>query len=210
MHTSGLLTILRYMLCWNRLLAWLVALGLVALMLVPVVALLIDSRTATGVLIYAYGATLGLPWLAATVPFRHLVSSRRLAMVPGMQVRAGQALLLFTLLAAFFLPVCAALLWPGFLHPLFGSSLFITGSLLTLLMQWAITSPLVILLMSFGPVLVFFILFRTGPLLAPYFFDPALHLALFALCLAGLVCCVADPGARPQFCSGVQHAVQQH
>lgn len=180
---STLWPLLRHLLCWQRVLHWLVMMGLAALALSPLVALLIDSHTAFGVFIYGYVAALALPLLAAPVAFRQLIGSRRLALVPHLPLQSGIAWLILTMLAAVGPALGGLLYWPGSIHPQFVPRMFIVASLYAALLQWALCSRYLVFLLSVGPFVLFFLLLRVGPLLVA----PSATWATAGLCLAGWI-----------------------
>lgn len=140
-----------YLNTWLRGLFWLGVLGLVLLAATVVTALLFDRHTAFGLSLYAYGALLGLPYFAVWYPFRQLIASRRLSLLPYFHVHAGLALLLLTVLVSIYLPLSAALLWREAVPWHNAIYLFFIASLYVWLLQWLCTSTLFLPVMSFGP-----------------------------------------------------------
>jgi hypothetical protein len=106
----------------------------------------------------AYMGLLVVPFLSAPRALRVIIGSRALALVPGLPLMTGTALLLLTLLTAAFLPLCGWL--PG--HPgttfWFGPKIFIIASLYAGLMQVLLTSRYMMLGFSLVPFLVLLVI----------------------------------------------------
>jgi hypothetical protein len=156
--------LLYYLLTWQRFLLWLVRLGLVLFAGVVVLALLGEGHTGFGLAIYAFVPLLALPYVVVWYPFRQMLASRRLALVPGFHARMGVVLLQLTFLVGAYLPLASQWLWPGAIPLPVALVLFIAASLFTFLMQWVITTPFTVWVLSFGPVFIVYLAlrFRTG------------------------------------------------
>lgn len=168
---------------WQRPLRWIVALGLVPLVL-AVPARLIDTGLSFGLAIWGGLAVLLPPFLLAPVAFRGLIANLRLGLLPHFHFRAGLALLLMTLLFAAWLPLAA--LYAGVpLHPLLFPRLFIGASLYAGLLQLILPSRHIVAIFSFLPFVIFLLLIRFGEVVVPLLFEPATVAAGLPLCAAG-------------------------
>lgn len=183
-----LLRVLRCLLLWQPVLAISAGLGLMLILATPVVAVVADAHTAFGASIYGYALALGFPYLAACVPFRNLIASRRLALVPGFHLHAGLALFALTALVALCVPASSRLYWPELLSPLFGLRVFIIASLYMGVMQLLLPTRHLIWAISLGPLAMLILLTQFGATLRPLLIDPAFTYALFVLSLVLWVC----------------------
>lgn len=159
------LSLLYYMLTWLRPLAWLQWIGIALLGASILAALLGYATPAFGLSIYAFVTLLALPYLLAWYPFRVMLGSRRLALLPAFRLQLWAALLLFTLLLALFLPLASMLFLPGSVPPRAALMLFLAATLYCFTLQWIVVSPYSALLFGLGiPVAIFFLI-KAAPLL---------------------------------------------
>jgi hypothetical protein len=198
---KGFGLLLLYFFTWRSVIVGLVLFGLALLALLAFAAS-VGTLAPNGELpitIPAFVLVLVVPYFCAPKALRTIISNRRLAIVPGLPLQAGLAVLLLTLLIALFLPLSR---W------LFGApegifwlipQIFIIASLYTLVMQLLVTSPHAWFHIQWLPLalMVLVSLFREQLLLLATSRPAILALALLAC--AGWLYLLVRLARRPNF-----------
>jgi hypothetical protein len=137
MKAFGLL--LLYFFTWRTVIIGSVFVG-VALLGLASSVFVFSTNAATAAAMLAFVFLLVVPYLSAPKALRAIISNRRLALVPGLPLRTGLAMLLLTLATGSFIPLIGWLLdAPGTIFWL-GPQIFIIASLYTLVTQMLVTS----------------------------------------------------------------------
>jgi len=198
------LSILWYYFTWYRLLAWSSGLGLALLAAAVVVFFIINpdgpypwdpyKLYPWGLSIYAWFFLLCVPYLFSPAAFRQLLSNRRIALVPWIQVSAGIALFLMTVLLTCLPPLSFVLLAPDYyvrmvraFSPNTPLMIFIIGSAYSLVMQKILP------LRNFGLIAavifrrIFILLSQYGEVVGGVITDPLFLLAATGTCILGWI-----------------------
>lgn len=159
-------TLSLYFMASHRPLAWLVATGMVSLA-AAIMLTLAGSDLAWRALVLAFIFLFGVPYFALPGTFRHLITRRRLGLLPGFHLKAGLALLLVTLALSLFMPVTTNLLG---LRPMPAReclSFFVVASAYMAYMQVSIISRFSPYLVGVGAWLIVFFVFFSKSQAAP-------------------------------------------
>lgn len=175
------LVLLRYLMTWSPPVALLMWLGLALLCIAIVLGLVNQGHTAYGFSIYASILLLGLPYLIAWYPFRVMLASQRLSLLPRFRFQLGIAMLLFTGMLASCIPLASRVFWPGSVSWHLAPIVFAAASLFTFTMQWAVASPYAVAVFSIGPFIVIYALTQLSPFMVLALFREE---SLIALMLA--------------------------
>ncbi len=113
-----------------------------------------SSNGATAAMMLAFIFLLAVPYLSAPFALRIIISNRRLAIVPGLPLRAGLALFLLALLTAAFIPLTAWLLGGPATIFWLGPEIFVIASLYAMVMQLLVTSRYMLVAVNWLPIVL--------------------------------------------------------
>lgn len=109
---KAVLYILFFYIDFQRIVSWMSRFGLIMLLL-SIPTALVNTRLAHGALIFAYIFILAFPYMFTPMVLRELISNRHLSLVPGFHVRAGIALLIYTVVLAIIPCLSGVFGWDG-------------------------------------------------------------------------------------------------
>jgi hypothetical protein len=146
-------TLLLYFFTWRTVIIGSVFVGAALLALASSI-FVFSSNGATAATMLAFIFLLAVPYLSAPYALRMIISNRRLAIVPGLPLRAGLALFVLTCLTAAFIPFSAWLLGGPATIFWLGPEIFVIASLYAMGMQLLVTSRYMLVAVNWLPIVL--------------------------------------------------------
>ncbi len=195
---KGFGILLLYFFTWRSVIIGSAFLGLALLGLAASVAAM-SAQAAFALTLPAFAFLLAVPYMSAPKALRTIISNRRLAIVPGLPLRTGLAMLALTTLIGAFIPVSGWLFGAPPVIFWLGPQIFIIASLYTLVTQLLVTSRYVWVHLNWLPIALF--------MLISLFDDQLLRLAtnrtaialIAGFAFAGWLCMLVILARRPNF-----------
>lgn len=178
--------LIQYYFVWQRILLLITGLGLV-LFILKIAAFINGSDNLTFVLgLGAFSFLFVIPFCSGSTALRNLIANPQLAIIPGLQLKAGIAHFLIALVASLYLYINVLIFGTSPANPaIFFFYSFIFLSLYAGFMQLILPSPYFISLISFTPFIMIFIVIRFAEFLGALFIDKGFLAALFLVCVFG-------------------------